>query len=48
VTVLEVNEKLKRISLSMKKNTPKAVKKPNKEAAAAPNFSIEDLKSRFK
>ena len=44
VRVLEVNEKLKRITLSMKK--PDVVKpKPKKET---PSFNINDLKNKFK
>lgn len=42
VRVVDVNEKLKQIKLSMKKGLPQKPKK------AEPNFSLNDLKDRFK
>lgn len=41
VKVLEVNEKLKQIKLSMKKGIPQKLKR------SEPNFSLNDLKNRF-
>jgi uncharacterized protein len=48
VTVLEVNEKLKRISLTLKRKNPGEVKKKVIENPIVKDFSVNDLKNKFK
>lgn len=47
VRVLEVNEKLKRISLSMKKEGEEKEKRPRHRPEEQGGFSLADLKSKF-